>query len=278
MRDEVGQSGVMLICTEPLSREVCLQSPTKLDDCLLACSASIIENATWLLNKHDLDKARKLLWGTLAAVHQPDGTDPYGSLYVLLQQQLTTAYMGFSHAQIASVLDFLQKCVTALTFKITAGMSRIVDIVQHGLRLWIEDAEAILAGYSPGSEMAKIHLAVRQHRTRVTVLNIDNEQIQTLWEMLRTTIRLLPHTSATLAQLQPIITSAFMSRHQTIVNEALSLWNETFGLVEALEYPDALRLSLLRVKKVAEISLPGLEDDLSAQVRHACNSPTSASD
>ena len=44
------------------------------------------------------------------------------------------------------------------------------------------------------------------------------------------------------------------------------MWNRTFGCSEALEYPDDLRKTLVKLRLVTEIRLPGLPELLEAEV------------
>lgn len=71
----------------------------------------------------------------------------------------------------------------------------------------------------------------------------------------------MPHTNGTLQQFHHLITSGLMSRHRSIVNDALEFWNGTFGNTEHIEYPDLLRIALVRLRSVADVQLPGLEHD-----------------
>ena len=52
------------------------------------------------------------------------------------------------------------------------------------------------------------------------------------------------------------MTSSLGSRHGVIVNDAIGLWNRTFGTADQLEYPDSLRLNLARLRSMTDIQLP----------------------
>ena len=52
------------------------------------------------------------------------------------------------------------------------------------------------------------------------------------------------------------MTSSLGSRHRAIVNEAIGLWNRTFGTAKQLEYPDTLRMNLARLRSMTDIQLP----------------------
>ena len=74
------------------------------------------------------------------------------------------------------------------------------------------------------------------------------------------TIEQLPHNRTSLESMQGIMTCSLRSRHRTIVNEAICLWNRSYGTAEGLEYPDALQGILARLRSIAVIELPSFPD------------------
>ena len=70
----------------------------------------------------------------------------------------------------------------------------------------------------------------------------------------------MPHDNASLMSLQDLVNSSLRSRHRFIVNDAISLWNCTYGTAMQLDYPDALRVTLARLKSITEIKLPTFPD------------------
>lgn len=60
--------------------------------------------------------------------------------------------------------------------------------------------------------------------------------------------------------------SSLKSRHKAFLNQSILLWNRTFGSVEELEYPLALRPVLLRLRTLTELELPNFTVDEDAEV------------
>ena len=265
LRQEIGDGGVIIMCTEPLSKAIHLQTSKEFNNHLLACSASVAHNVTWSQSQHGLDKARQLLWGTSAVVHKSAVQDTYENFYVLVQQQLGQAYQCFSKVHTNTVIDFLRGCETLLTSFSEPPRSNMLKMIQDGLSFWIADRNGLLAGCGPGSDIEKIYSMVSSD---IPFGNFDvhYSQIQTLWTTGITTIRSMPYTNATLLQFHPLMTSGLMSRHRSIVNDALEFWNNTYGNAEHLEYPDALRISLLRLKSLAEVRAPAMDNDHHTEV------------
>ena len=65
-------------------------------------------------------------------------------------------------------------------------------------------------------------------------------------------------TPQSLYRLELVFVASLGSRHQSIVNSAISLWNRTFGTLESVEYSTALARSLRRVGAWTDICAPGL--------------------
>lgn len=270
LRQEIGDGGVIIMCTEPLSRAIYQEASKEFNNHLLTCSASVAHNVMQSQSHQGLDKARQLLWGTSAVVHKSAAPDIYENFYILVQQQLGQAYQYFASVHANTVIDFLRGCETLLASFSEPPRSNMLKVIQHGLSFWIADQNGLLAGRGPGSNMEKIYSIVSSD---IAVGNFDTHysQIRTLWTTSINIIQSMPHTNATLLQFHHLMTSGLMSRHRSIVNGALEFWNITYGNAEYLEYPDALRIALVRLKSVAEVHTPAMDDDHHVEVGRSDN-------
>lgn len=70
------------------------------------------------------------------------------------------------------------------------------------------------------------------------------------------TIEQMTCNNDSLKLLQVLMTSSLGSRHRVIANDAISLWSRTFGRADHLEYPDTLRMILVRLRSMTDIELP----------------------
>ena len=104
--------------------------------------------------------------------------------------------------------------------------------------------------------------------------------------------RFVVFDTRSLFSMQELLIAGFGSRHKSIVNRAIAMWNSTFGGEDGLEYPEGLRKILQRLKFVAELRLPNFPDmtveevieldlatlnakaDLARACRHLCISLT----
>src|ERR1700704_5381705 len=78
--------------------------------------------------------------------------------------------------------------------------------------------------------------------------------------------------STILSNLEPLFLSGLESKHRTIVNGAIRLWNATFAdCTESLDYPPKIKSALLRLRPVADLQLPffpeSTETDVSEEHR-----------
>lgn len=92
-------------------------------------------------------------------------------------------------------------------------------------------------------------------------------QVKRLWAVLVTAINSLPGKDNTLLQLlENLMVSGLQSRHKTIVNECIVMWNRTFGAAEHLEYSVDLRAALLRIRSITDVLVPGLSEENDIEV------------
>ena len=88
-----------------------------------------------------------------------------------------------------------------------------------------------------------------------------------LWAVVATSIESVPESSnELLSDMATLITASLRSRHKTILNHAVQMWNRKFGCSERLDYTDDLRSALLDLKLLTEVDTPGLIDEQSQQV------------
>ena len=60
--------------------------------------------------------------------------------------------------------------------------------------------------------------------------------------------------------------ASFRSRHKSVVNESIAMWNNTFGIEDTLEYPEDLRVILQKLRSVTELRLPSFPERTGEEV------------
>jgi hypothetical protein len=73
------------------------------------------------------------------------------------------------------------------------------------------------------------------------------------------------HTKV-LSELEVLVCAGLESKHKTIVNSTIRLWNSTFGnSAQALEYPERVKNALLILRLVADLKLPSFPESLETE-------------
>lgn len=88
-----------------------------------------------------------------------------------------------------------------------------------------------------------------------------------LWETTNVAIKASPKIdSQLLFNIESLIAASLRSRQKVIVNESIQTWNQTFGVVDCLKYPEALRRILLNLRARTNILLPNLPEGMDSDV------------
>lgn len=66
--------------------------------------------------------------------------------------------------------------------------------------------------------------------------------------------------------LEDLFRAGFQSRHMTIVNNLITMWNHTFARADSLHYPADLRAILTKLQSRVDLEVPGLGDDAEPEV------------
>lgn len=100
----------------------------------------------------------------------------------------------------------------------------------------------------------------------------NRSQVVNLWKEICAALEKLPKTdSQTLRHLDVLVTAGFVSRRRGIASISVSMWNNTFGKQDALEYPVQLEQALQKLGNTFTLSLPSLEADISDTVSSKCS-------
>lgn len=88
-----------------------------------------------------------------------------------------------------------------------------------------------------------------------------------MWETTNIAIKASPRIdSQLLSNIETLIAANLRSRQKVIVNESIQTWNQTFGIVDCLEYPEALLPILLKLRARTNILLPNFPEGMDSDV------------
>ncbi|KAI1636339.1 Rap1-interacting factor 1 N terminal-domain-containing protein [Biscogniauxia mediterranea] len=242
--EEIGEAGCAVGVVEPLSKTVfensSMDSRPDISRNSLKCGIALISAARQPRDREALDAARRRLWGTSAAGPRSASFDPFDYFYRLTNRLLETSYNNLEkldHDEIVvpvllEVANFLTRCSRVLVFK------SLVQL-QQGLGLWIRDADS---RYS-SRQSSTVSEAVKDLWDRICSLfedsgSLDNFQLDAI---------------------EPLLCSAFRSKHRHVVNTISTLWNRAFEHIGTIEYPETLKEVLISLQPYVDIVLPGLD-------------------
>ncbi|KAK2777829.1 hypothetical protein FQN53_002053 [Emmonsiellopsis sp. PD_33] len=166
---------------------------------------------------------------------QPPSHD---NLAELAKQVLEQTYEDLRHiepVQVVKLCDSMAKFCDRCPSKIGP---RFLEKTQGSLGLWLADRSAFLTSRN----------------------QIDKSVLASAQSLIRSTANLLQQSSNThptlLQQLSILVTSGLESRHKSTVNIFIKLWNNSFGTLLTLEYPENVERALRRLKPFVHLLLP----------------------
>ncbi|KAI1138050.1 hypothetical protein F5Y05DRAFT_49211 [Hypoxylon sp. FL0543] len=239
---EAGEAGCAIVVVEPLAKSLLeLSSPENLLPYnYLKSGIELVATAKQPQDRQALDAARRRLWGTSIAGSRSASFDPFDNLYRLTNSLLENSYTHIKEYDetdilvplLSEVASFLMRCSHSLVFKSLVHL-------QHGISLWIEDANA---QYS-SKQSSKVSDTVKILWARICSLLLDSDSLE----------------SSQLDAVEELLCSAFQSKHRDIINAVSTMWNCAFERVEEIQYPEKLKEVLITIHSYVDIVLPGLD-------------------
>ncbi|KAI1799135.1 Rap1-interacting factor 1 N terminal-domain-containing protein [Daldinia bambusicola] len=241
---EAGNSGLAIVVIEPLAKHFVEFYSLPSNDVISSthCKASIglISSATHPKDRQALDGARRRLWGTSIAGPRSASFDPFDNLYRLANHLLEASYLHMDQYSTDEIIvnllteigSFLMRCNRSLVFK-------SITHVQHGIALWIQDANA---QYS-STESTTVSQAVGTLWDQICGLFLDTDSRDNLQ----------------LDAIEELLCSAFQSKHRSIVNNTAIMWNRAFEHADEIRYPEKLKAVLISAHSYVDIVLPGVD-------------------
>ena len=163
VRTEVGDGGILVTIVEPLSAAINKKLDGGQSDFLMSCTASMIQTMAWPQSAHDIDRARKLLWGVPIPNQRPCGQDPLVRFSTMSNRALATTYHSCAELNpglVAALLEALANVLGSCPMDVQVG---IFKRIQQGLALWVEDTHGVLADSAIDNDLSRIVNAVSTH-------------------------------------------------------------------------------------------------------------------
>ncbi|KAL8659721.1 MAG: hypothetical protein Q9226_000277 [Calogaya cf. arnoldii] len=240
IENEVGEAGIVLAYTEPIA-SVLLEFIKNGSDTCWRYGSYIVYQARWPLSRKESERARKQLWGPEQPVSKEASLDAFLHLYTMVETLLTSAYSSPQSASLDAVVEFITS-VTSFVHRCPLSMKAVcMEKMQLGLTVWIEDANAILA---PMEDTRMLYPAMK-----------------VLWKTIVEALESVAKPDSNfLKMFKDLLKAGFRSRHRSVVNSMITVWNRIFVGADSLEYPDALQAVLMRLRTTVDLELPGFVD------------------
>ncbi|KAI9818713.1 MAG: hypothetical protein M1832_004189 [Thelocarpon impressellum] len=255
----LGDDGIVDAVIQPLASMLSLQEFVDGENGILSNAACILSLAPFPDDEIIRDRPRRAPWGTASSLRK-DRPNQFNFLHLMIDSILMSSYRDFSRLDKADLGLFLSALSHYITRCPPSKIGRLLGLVQLGVSSWVEDADHKLTAKDQSI-----------WDVFVTVMN--------LWAAIATAVERLPSKdSATLEELEVLITSGLQSRRRVIVNRSIELWNSTFGAEEALEYPAKVRHAILPFKGLDSLLLPTFPVEADDEVADEGHSFVDASD
>ncbi|KAH6657287.1 Rap1-interacting factor 1 N terminal-domain-containing protein [Truncatella angustata] len=242
--NETGEAGCALAVIEPLSKSVLdilansLESSNTMN--LFRFGTYIISVAKQPRDRQAVEAARRRLWGTSISGPRSASFDIYDNLYKLINHLLTVSYQRYSEFEtegivvplLTEVAGFLSRCNQLLVLKTLVSL-------QDSIGFWIQDKEARYNNH----QSAHVSEAVKLLWTRICNIFIEADNLE----------------QVQLDTIEPLLCSAFESRHRQIVSTVTVMWNRAFEQADEVQYPERLKAVLLSLHPYVDIVLPGFD-------------------
>ncbi|PKS12719.1 hypothetical protein jhhlp_000927 [Lomentospora prolificans] len=253
--EATGPSGRALALVEPLAKTIVDHVTTagrSVDPRAIQATTAMLRLATQPRDRQTVDAARMRLWGTASA--KSASFDPFDNLYKLSNTVMEELYKDLDNDEMAALaapflteLDgFFRRCNSGLAVKTVCAL-------QDGLVFWVKDDEARLSS----RQSAETAASVKQIWDQVCDLVSTHESNEKI----------------NLESFERLFCAAFQSKHRHVVNSVAMLWNRIFHDAQEITYPEALQATLLSIRSMVDLVLPGLEESsgesAAAQQQHA---------
>lgn len=248
LRKDAGDEAIGLVMIEPLAAFIS-KDDKMCDKFVLAAATLMLEAVRWPHSPYLMERAQRRLWGVNHVASKVTSHDPFDKLYSMVGAVLSTSYASLEMLPSATVIKFISAITNMIASCPPEFIGKVLFRIQLGLAPWIEDAKGILSLRS-SSPFRNLYSEVNKLWTKV-VSSIEHSVI---------------FDTRFLFSIQEILVAGFRSRHKTVVNESILMWNSTFGAEGTLEYPEDLRTILQKLRSMTELRLPNFPEVNSEEV------------
>ncbi|MCJ1393964.1 hypothetical protein MMC18_006841 [Xylographa bjoerkii] len=232
---ECGVGGSVLAIIEPFASFLQRVPSKSYDQKTIQQITVLLRNTRWPDSRKDLERAQRALWGSSSVPIRSTSLGPFDGLFGLLDDVLDRTYTSLDAQDFRDINHLFQATTSFISSCPVSASTVLLKRIQSGLACWIKDAEGHMNSEDRSSP--SLYLAILETWTAISQLTSNLPRFDTKLLLL----------------LEPLINASLSSRHKGVVNRAIDLWNNTFGLATDLEYPPSIVVTLRRLRLVADI-------------------------
>ncbi|KAI0126923.1 Rap1-interacting factor 1 N terminal-domain-containing protein [Xylariales sp. AK1849] len=242
--EETGEAGCAIAVIEPSAKAIIgiisNDHGAKINLSLFQSSIELLSSARHPRDRQAVDAARRRLWGTSISGSRSASFDTYDNLYLLINRLLHNLYRQYDEydnedtvvSLLTEVAGFLARSNQLLVFK-------TMVILQDSICLWIQDVDERY----DSRQSSRVSEAVKLLWNRICNVFIEADNLGQIQ----------------LDIVEPLLCSAFESKHRHIVSTVSTMWNRAFEQADEVQYPERLKNVLLSLRPYVDIVLPGLD-------------------
>lgn len=242
LRSEAGDGGVVLGLMEPIS-EALLQKEQDISQRTFAkLTIKLLHDGVWPRTRHQMDEGRRALSNHSLAHAKHMTLDPFAHVYTLITRTILQISQNGSHQNtyLASLAEairmFVSKCPLS---QVPVSLRKM----QEGLAVLVQGRRFTTTGTTSLKSSA------------------TSAEILFLWQSILSLLKPLPSNTLLLKGLDILFAAGFSSSHRTIINASVSFWNETFGRLDALDYPPKVEMAIRRLRPLVDLDLPSFPEN-----------------
>ena len=143
---EIGAAGVTLMVVEPLASLINNSLLRESHAFFIHVAVKLVERLYWLPNRQSIERTHMQLWGAIPGQHKLSAPDISQGSYSMISTSLKVAYKAAASLPQELLMSLLSAVTSVMHACSHALKAKVLERLQHGLAIWIEDSEGKLTG------------------------------------------------------------------------------------------------------------------------------------
>lgn len=236
LRSEAGEGGVVLGLMEPIAEALLQKQKVIAQRTFAEFTIKLLRAGVWPRTRQQMDEGRRALSNHSLMQTKHPALDPFTHVYSLITK--ATSEVCQDDSQRKTHLAALAGAIQGFVMKCPLSQASVsLRKMQDGLATLVRDRP------------------LPTHDT-LSRSSAGSAEILSLWQSILGLLRPLPSNTLLLRGLDTLFAAGFSSSHRAIINTSATFWNETFGQLDALDYPPTVEIAIRRLRPLVDLDLP----------------------